>query len=99
MVRSLALMKGRAILTNFNQTAEKRAIDWPPFAELCTDTPLFRDNPIYFYVDELENATLKIGVYSPVAQLDRFVFFPVFVRLANARRLELQPNHNVIVFE
>ena len=70
----LAPIRGRAVLTNFNQTAEKKAKgEWPPFAELCTNTTLCRDEVLYIYVDEMVNATLKMGVYSPSIQSDRFV--------------------------
>lgn len=72
-------IKGRAVLTNFNQTAEKKAKgEWPLFAELCTNTTLCRDEVLYIYVDEMVNATLKIGVYSPSFQPDRFVLTIMF---------------------
>ena len=71
---TFAPIRGIALLTNSNQTAEKRSKEeWPLFAELCTSLTLYEvdANGFYIHIDEMENATLKLGVFSPH---DRFVY-------------------------
>ena len=69
---TFAPIRGSALLTNSNQTAEKRSNgEWPLYAELCTNLTLCRVNDFYIYIDEMANATLKLGVFSP---RDRLVY-------------------------
>lgn len=63
---TFAPIRGCALLTNSNQTAEKRSSEeWPLYADLCTDLTICRVSAFYIYIDEIENASLKLGVFSP----------------------------------
>ena len=71
---TFAPIRGMAHLTKSNQTAEKRSKEeWPLFTELCTSLTLYEVdvNRFYIHVEEMENATLRLGVFSP---RDRLVY-------------------------